>query len=104
MEGARALRRGKQDHHRASREYRAHGQIDPDGSDYDREIVIVSTLRMSRIRLIDEGRQVVCHPGATLFQLKKGLKPLGREPHSVIRSSYIGASVVGGSAIIRGAR
>ena len=67
-----------------------------DGSDYDREIVIVSTLRMTRIRLIDEGRQVICHPGATLFQLEKALKPLGREPHSVIGSSCIGASVVGG--------
>jgi D-lactate dehydrogenase len=72
------------------------GGSTPDGSDYDREIVIVNTLRMARIRLIDEGRQVICHPGATLFQLEKALKPLGRAPHSVIGSSCIGASVFGG--------
>lgn len=72
------------------------GGSTPDGSDYDREIVIVSTLRIARIHLINEGRQVICYPGATLFQLEKALKPLGREPHSVIGSSCIGASVFGG--------
>jgi D-lactate dehydrogenase (quinone) len=72
------------------------GGSTPDGSDYDRDIVIVSTLRIARIRLIKEGRQVVCHSGSTLFQLEKALKSLGREPHSVIGSSCIGASVVGG--------
>src|SRR5262245_27939079 len=72
------------------------GGSTPDGSDYDRDIVIVSTLRLSKIRLIDQGRQVICHPGATLFQLEKALKPLGRDPHSVIGSSCIGASVFGG--------
>ena len=72
------------------------GGSTPDGSDYDREIVIVSTMRTARIRLINEGRQVICHPGATLFQLEKALKPLEREPHSVIGSSCIGASVLGG--------
>jgi len=72
------------------------GGSTPDGSDYDREIVIVSTLRMAKIRLIDDGRQVICLPGATLFQLENALKPLGRDPHSVIGSSCIGASVFGG--------
>jgi D-lactate dehydrogenase len=72
------------------------GGSTPDGTDYDREIVIVSTLRMAKVRLIDQGRQVICHPGATLFQLEKALKPLGRDPHSVIGSSCIGASVFGG--------
>jgi len=72
------------------------GGSTPDGSDYDREIVIVSTLRMAKVRLIDEGRQVICLPGATLFQLERLLQPLGREPHSVIGSSCIGASVFGG--------
>ena len=72
------------------------GGSTPDGDDYDRDVVIVSTLRMARIRLIDEGRQVICLPGATLFQLEAALKPLGREPHSVIGSSCIGASVFGG--------
>jgi D-lactate dehydrogenase len=72
------------------------GGSTPDGSDYDREIVIVSTMRMAGIRLINEGRQVICQPGATLYQLEKALKPLGRDPHSVIGSSCIGASVLGG--------
>jgi D-lactate dehydrogenase (quinone) len=35
------------------------GGSTPDGSDYDRDIVIVSTLRIARIRLIKEGRQVI---------------------------------------------
>lgn len=72
------------------------GGSTPDGDDYDRDIVIVNTLRIARIRLIDQGRQVICHAGATLFQLEKVLRPLGRDPHSVIGSSCIGASVVGG--------
>jgi hypothetical protein len=44
------------------------------------------------------GRQYRPHgrPGATLFQLENALKPLGRDPHSVIGSSCIGASVFGG--------
>ena len=72
------------------------GGSTPDGCDYDRDIVIVSTLRIARIRLINEGLQVICHSGSTLMQLEKALKPLGREPHSVIGSSCIGASVLGG--------
>jgi D-lactate dehydrogenase len=72
------------------------GGSTPDGSDYDRDIVIVSTLRIAKVRLINEGRQVICHSGSTLMQLEKALKPLGREPHSVIGSSCIGASVLGG--------
>lgn len=72
------------------------GGSTPDGCDYDRDIVIVSTLRIARIRLINEGRQVICHSGSTLIQIEKALKPLGREPHSVIGSSCIGASVLGG--------
>jgi D-lactate dehydrogenase len=72
------------------------GGSTPDGSDYDREIVIISTLRMARIRLINDGRQVICLPGATLYQLENALTPLGRDPHSVIGSSCIGASVLGG--------
>jgi D-lactate dehydrogenase (quinone) len=72
------------------------GGSTPDGSDYDRDIVIISTLRMARIRLINDGRQVICLPGATLYQLEEALAPLGRDPHSVIGSSCIGASVFGG--------
>ncbi|OCX58160.1 D-lactate dehydrogenase [Thioclava sp. SK-1] len=67
----------------------------PKGS-YDRDVVIVSTSRLTRIHLLDGGRQVVALPGATLFGLEKALDPKGRDPHSVIGSSCIGASVVGG--------
>lgn len=68
----------------------------PNGNDYDREIVIVSTRRLDGIQLIDEGKQVLALSGSSLWQLEKKLKPLGREPHSVIGSSCIGASIVGG--------
>lgn len=72
------------------------GGSTPHGSEYDRDIVIINTLRIAKIRLIGEGRQAICHSGSTLFHLEKALKPWGREPHSVIGSSCIGASVVGG--------
>ena len=72
------------------------GGSTPAGEDYDREIVLVSVRRMKGIYLISEGKQVVCLPGATLDTLEKALRPLGREPHSVIGSSCIGASVLGG--------
>ena len=68
----------------------------PNGNDYDREIVIISTLRLDKLHLLDEGKQVLAYPGTTLYALEKALKPLGREPHSVIGSSCIGASVMGG--------
>ena len=68
----------------------------PSGSDYDRPVVIINTLRMDRIDLLDEGRQVLSLPGGTLYRLEDLLKPLGRQPHSVIGSSCIGASIVGG--------
>lgn len=72
------------------------GGSTPDGNEYDRDVVIISTLRMKKIQLIDQGKQVICFPGATLDQLENALRPLGREPHSVIGSSCIGASVLGG--------
>ncbi|MGO4701015.1 D-lactate dehydrogenase [Dyella sp. 2RAB6] len=72
------------------------GGSTPDGDDYDRDVVIISTTRIRRVHLIRDGRQVVCLGGATLDQLERALKPLGREPHSVIGSSCIGASVLGG--------
>ncbi|MDE2790482.1 MAG: D-lactate dehydrogenase [Paracoccaceae bacterium] len=67
----------------------------PSGS-YDRDVVIINTRRMDKLELLHDGRQVVSHPGATLFALERLLSPLGREPHSVIGSSCIGASIVGG--------
>jgi D-lactate dehydrogenase (quinone) len=72
------------------------GGSTPDGDTYDRDIVIISTLRIAKVHLIKNGMQVICLPGATLFQLEDTLTPLGRSPHSVIGSSCIGASVFGG--------
>lgn len=72
------------------------GGSTPDGADYDRDVVIVNTLRMDLIYPVQRGEQVVCLPGSTLNQLELLLKPMGREPHSVIGSSCIGASVLGG--------
>ncbi|MFT9400213.1 D-lactate dehydrogenase [Acetobacter sp.] len=72
------------------------GGSTPDGNNYDREIVLISTLRLTGSHLIGEGKQVVCLPGATLYELESKLAAIGREPHSVIGSSCIGASVLGG--------
>lgn len=67
----------------------------PNGT-YDRGVVVINTRRMDGILAIDGGRQIISFPGATLFALEKLLKPLGRQPHSVIGSSCIGASIIGG--------
>ena len=67
----------------------------PSGS-YDRPVVVVNTLRLDKIHVIDDGRQIVSLSGGTLFRLEKLLAPYGRQPHSVIGSSCIGASIVGG--------
>lgn len=72
------------------------GGSTPNGTGYDRDVVIISTSRIKKSFLINEGKQVVCLAGATLDQLERLLKPIGREPHSVIGSSCIGASVIGG--------
>lgn len=72
------------------------GGSTPDGNDYDRPVVIVSTRRLDGIKVIENGEQVVCLPGSTLFRLEKELKKYHRGPHSVIGSSCIGASVMGG--------
>jgi D-lactate dehydrogenase len=72
------------------------GGSTPDGAEYDREIVIINAMRIAKIHLLDRGQQVLCLPGATLFQLEKALGAIGRNPHSVIGSSCIGASVFGG--------
>ncbi|AML59504.1 D-Lactate dehydrogenase [Serratia rubidaea] len=68
----------------------------PSGDDYGRDVVIISTLRLDHIQVLDQGKQVVAFPGSTLNHLEKRLKPYDREPHSVIGSSCIGASVIGG--------
>lgn len=74
------------------------GGSGPGDQDYDREIVIISTLRINQIHLINDAREAVCLAGSTLYELEDVLDPFEREPHSVIGSSSIGASVVGGIA------
>jgi D-lactate dehydrogenase len=64
--------------------------------DYDRDVVVVNTLRLKGVRPILDGEQVVCLPGATLYELEDTLLPYNRSPHSEIGSSCIGASVFGG--------
>ncbi|WP_314300100.1 D-lactate dehydrogenase [Capnocytophaga sputigena] len=72
------------------------GGSNPFGNDYDRDVVIINTMRNDNIQLINEGEQAVCLTGATLNHLEQELKVYNREPHSVIGSSCIGASVIGG--------
>ena len=74
------------------------GGSGPGDQDYDRDIVILSTLRIDQIHLLHDAREAICLPGSTLFALEETLTPHGREPHSVIGSTSIGASVVGGIA------
>ncbi len=64
--------------------------------DYDRDVVIVNTVRLTGFQLINGGEQVLAFPGSRLYELEAELEQYGREPHSVIGSSCIGASVVGG--------
>ncbi|NOW45825.1 D-lactate dehydrogenase [Novosphingobium sp. SG751A] len=71
------------------------GGSTPDGL-YDRPVVIINTMRIKGVHLLGGGEQVVCLAGATLFELERVLGSIGREPHSVIGSSCIGASVIGG--------
>ena len=72
------------------------GGSNPFGNDYDRDVVIINTMRNDNIQLINEGEQAVCLTGATLNHLEQELKVYNREPHSIIGSSCIGASVIGG--------
>jgi D-lactate dehydrogenase len=72
------------------------GGSTPFGDDYDREVVLINTMRIDRIDLLNGGEQVLALAGSTLHALEKLIRPLGREPHSVIGSTTIGASVVGG--------
>lgn len=72
------------------------GGSTPFGDDYGRDLVVINTMRLKGLHLLGDGRQVMAFPGSTLDELEKALKPLGREPHSVIGSSCLGASVIGG--------
>ena len=72
------------------------GGSTPYGNNYDRPIIIINTMRINDIQIIDNGNQVIGLAGSTLYDLENKLKPLNREPHSVIGSTSIGASIVGG--------
>ena len=60
------------------------GGSTPADDGYDRDLVIINTMRLDGIQLLNQAEQVVCLPGATLNELEKHLKEHGREPHSVI--------------------
>ena len=70
----------------------------PSGNDYDREVVVINTLAMDDLHLLGKGEQVIGFPGTTLHKLESKLKQINRAPHSVIGSSGLGASMVGGIA------
>ena len=71
------------------------GGSTPFGNNYDRQVLIINTLRINNIHIINNGRQIVGLAGSTLYNLENKLGPLKREPHSVIGSTSIGASIVG---------
>jgi|APSaa5957512535_1039671.scaffolds.fasta_scaffold16387_4 D-lactate dehydrogenase (quinone) len=70
----------------------------PSGDEYDRDVIIINTLNINQIHLIDNGKQAISLSGATLHDLEKKLTKINRTPHSVIGSSQIGATVIGGIA------
>ena len=72
------------------------GGSTPYGNDYDRPVIIINTLRIKDIHIINEGRQIIGLSGSTLYGLERKLKPFDREPHSIIGSTSIGASIIGG--------
>ena len=72
------------------------GGSTPYGDDYDRQILIINTMRINDIHIINKGKQIIGLTGSTLYNLEKKLKPYGREPHSIIGSTSIGASIIGG--------
>ncbi len=63
---------------------------------YDRPAVVVSGRRIQDLQLLNHGEQALAFPGTTLFTLENTLAKIDREPHSVIGSSTLGASVIGG--------
>ena len=74
------------------------GGSTPDGEDYDREVVIINTLRLDTCIPICNAQQALVFAGGTLYRLEELLAPLGKNPHSVIGSSCIGASATASSS------
>ncbi|MFT8357167.1 MAG: D-lactate dehydrogenase [Bifidobacterium aquikefiri] len=63
---------------------------------YDRPVVIISTHRISQVFLINDAREAISLAGTPLTHLTDVLAQAHRETHSVIGSTSIGASVIGG--------
>ena len=72
------------------------GGSTPDKKNYDRPIIIINTIRIKDVHVLKSGHQIIALGGSSLFDLENIIKPLGREPHSVIGSTSIGATVIGG--------
>lgn len=70
------------------------GSTPADG--YDRPVLIISVMRLDSLHPVPGAEQVIAFPGSTLFDLEAMLDTRDRSPHSVIGSSCIGASVIGG--------
>ncbi|STI47428.1 D-lactate dehydrogenase [Escherichia coli] len=49
----------------------------PNGNDYDRDIVIISTLRLDKLHVLGKGEQVLAYPGTTLYSLGKSPQTAG---------------------------
>ncbi len=69
----------------------------PNGT-YERPVIVINTLAINQIELLNGGQQILSFAGASLFQLEALLRPIKRAPHSVIGSTCIGASIIGGVA------
>ena len=72
------------------------GGSTPYGEDYERPVIVINTMRIDDIHIINDGKQIIGLTGSTLYNLEKKLKPYKREPHSIIGSTSIGASIIGG--------
>jgi D-lactate dehydrogenase (quinone) len=70
----------------------------PNKNDYDRPVIVINTLSIDALHIINQGHQVISMPGATLHKLEESLSAINRSPHSIIGSSTLGATVVGGIA------
>lgn len=62
----------------------------------DRDVLLINAKYIDAIHLLDKHEQIVALPGASLFDLENKLAEKNRSPHSVIGSSCLGASIVGG--------
>ena len=74
------------------------GGSSPSGFDYDRDVVIINISRLRGLHVLKDGAQALAFPGTTLFELSQELKKIDRVPHSVLGSTTIGATVIGGVA------